>query len=679
MKANGQEPATTQGKVVDRFSALPERVGSQHSSDAFEMPFFCTRIVNKQIVDTLMNSLFPNVQRIGASERAALQKWVFGLTKAKRPTIQQFSEYITEKNWAAFLKHHMDATDVQKTFRDQPENVDKFSNFIRSAFDLFIQEDLLDKDVVIEFKNLNHLTVDMNIFTADGKDSLQKLDHREKDLQPHESYTSQNTASHASLGPINGEEDISNSDSLQENLSDRDQHINNYCSTNNKDCSSNSDSFQENFSYRSQHINDYRSINGEDDSSDSVSLQDWLESMASDMLSSSDQSTNTEEVELEIEGAKEFRQTIVDSGINFQALPGEYGPYFKNITEMLFFTWVTKHMTKQRTRVGRIIAIVSTSSGMKLKVQRLYYGSELPKIFATSASFTFTEQTYIELDEALKIEHALLLKFFPDSFNNLPNLHINRHHVQNARNFGMLANTSVGIKEMVHKIFKSSVSKMNCKNIEFDFIRRHNTLQTIRYLINGGMDSRFPHIGQGFQNFTMDPLLQPILSDWYITQNIQEEDMADTNTNITSHDDKIRNIKTRRRLSKSEIHKLSLPEKLDNNNQFTYDVISAYDIYMQKRAALIYRRVEFYHQISYTLLNKDGTFDTYMTLHSGNIVQMQEENGRSYAILKGIFIHKYNDGLVYSFVWVDWLQERSSLDPILHCPVYKIQAAENTR
>ncbi|CAG8791161.1 798_t:CDS:1, partial [Gigaspora rosea] len=149
--------------------------------------------------------------------------------------------------------------------------------------------------------------------------------------------------------------------------------------------------------------------------------------------------------------------------------------------------------------------------------------------------------------------------------------------------------------------------------------------------------------------------------------------------NITSHDDKIRNIKTRRRLSKSEIHKLSLPEKLDNNNQFTYDVISAYDIYMQKRAALIYRRVEFYYQISYTLLNDDGTFDTYMTLHSGNIVQMQEENGRSYAILKGIFTHKYNNGLVYSFVWVDWLQERSLLDPILYCPVYEIQAAENTR
>ncbi|CAG8454157.1 13002_t:CDS:2 [Racocetra fulgida] len=55
-------------------------------------------------------------------------------------------------------------------------------------------------------------------------------------------------------------------------------------------------------------------------------------------------------------------------------------------------------------------------------------------------------------------------------------------------------------------------------------------------------------------------------------------------------------------------------------------------------------RVEFYKQISYILLNDDGTFDKYMNLHSGDIVQIQEETGLSYAILKGIFTHKYNDG-----------------------------------
>lgn len=100
---------------------------------------------------------------------------------------------------------------------------------------------------------------------------------------------------------------------------------------------------------------------------------------------------------------------------------------------------------------------------------------------------------------------------------------------------------------------------------------------------------------------------------------------------------------------------------------------------MQKRAALIHRRVEFYEQINYTLLDDDGAFNSYMKLHSGDIVQIQEENGLSYARLKGIFTHKYNDGLVYAFIWVDWLRECSTLDPILHCPVYEMQTAENIR
>ena len=80
---------------------------------------------------------------------------------------------------------------------------------------------------------------------------------------------------------------------------------------------------------------------------------------------------------------------------------------------------------------------------------------------------------------------------------------------------------------MVYRLFKGSVPKMNRKNIEFDLIRRHNTLQTMRYLIDGGQDSRFSNVGQGFQHFVTDPLLQPILSDWYMTQDLQKEDITD--------------------------------------------------------------------------------------------------------------------------------------------------------
>ena len=124
-------------------------------------------------------------------------------------------------------------------------------------------------------------------------------------------------------------------------------------------------------------------------------------------------------------------------------------------------------------------------------------------------------------------------------------------------------------------------------------------------------------------------------------------------TNISSHNDRIRNIKARKHLSRDEIRKLALPVQLDGNLQFTYDIISAYDIYMQKTAALIYRRVEFYKQISYTLLDDDGKFNMDLDLHIGDVVQIQEENDISYAKIKALFTHKYNNGLVYAFIWVD--------------------------
>ncbi|CAG8765863.1 11671_t:CDS:2, partial [Dentiscutata heterogama] len=84
-------------------------------------------------------------------------------------------------------------------------------------------------------------------------------------------------------------------------------------------------------------------LSSESDTLNSTSDTDTLSS-TSDSLSSCDQLTIIEKIELQSEVRTESTQTIVDSGIDFQALPGEYGPYFKNFTEISFFTWVTKHM-----------------------------------------------------------------------------------------------------------------------------------------------------------------------------------------------------------------------------------------------------------------------------------------------------------------------------------------------
>ncbi|CAG8660048.1 1094_t:CDS:10, partial [Funneliformis mosseae] len=64
-------------------------------------------------------------------------------------------------------------------------------------------------------------------------------------------------------------------------------------------------------------------------------------------------------------------------------------------------------------------------------------------------------------------------------------------------------------------------------------------------------------------------------------------------------------IEILKRVLKSEIQQLALPVQLDNNSQFTHDLI--YD---------------------------NDRFDSHLDLHSNDVIQIQEENSISYAILK---------------------------------------------
>src|SRR6266480_3580535 len=52
-------------------------------------------------------------------------------------------------------------------------------------------------------------------------------------------------------------------------------------------------------------------------------------------------------------------------------------------------------------------------------------------------------------------------------------------------------------------------------------------------------------------------------------------------TNISSHDSRIINIKARKCLLKNELQESALPVQLNSDPQFAYDLLSAYDIYMQ--------------------------------------------------------------------------------------------------
>jgi hypothetical protein len=111
-------------------------------------------------------------------------------------------------------------------------------------------------------------------------------------------------------------------------------------------------------------------------------------------------------------------------------------------------------------------------------------------------------------------------------------MHINVHLAMHAKTYGTLINTQCGIKEMVHRIFKSMVPRTNRKNIELDLLKRYNTLFAIRHLIDSGIDRRLSRPSVGFANISSD--LGNLLTNWYITEDKKLNDEQELEENAGS-------------------------------------------------------------------------------------------------------------------------------------------------
>ncbi|CAG8740063.1 32416_t:CDS:2, partial [Racocetra persica] len=110
------------------------------------------------------------------------------------------------------------------------------------------------------------------------------------------------------------------------------------------------------------------------------------------------------------------------------------------------------------------------------------------KLLKLAFSTTMTNNTYKELHSLFEKERIGFLKIFSDIFENLPNVHINVYLPQHARTFATLVNTSVEVKEIVHRIYKNMVPHTNYKNIELDLLRRYNTSFALTHLFDEFFD-----------------------------------------------------------------------------------------------------------------------------------------------------------------------------------------------
>ncbi|PKB95722.1 hypothetical protein RhiirA5_473917 [Rhizophagus irregularis] len=257
--------------------------------------------------------------------------------------------------------------------------------------------------------------------------------------------------------------------------------------------------------------------------------------------------------------------------------------------------------------------------------------SNIIKCWATVAKYSqlafkisLTKNDYIELENYLNKERKALIEL-SDEFVDLPNLHANYHLLRHARTFSTLTNTAVGIKEMVHRIFKNIVPHTNFKNIELDLLKR-------------------------------------LFKDWFIMEN---SEMNNEKLEVCLQSSEFRNIVLRK------------PASIRNTNigintiSFHSDLALAYKSFGY-HASLINKACNFYEYVSYIQVVQNVEIQCH--LNKGDIVTIKEvDYGESYAVIKGIFKHQNNDGYYYPFIYVDWFEDTYKKHNKLDCPIFVLR------
>lgn len=280
---------------------------------------------------------------------------------------------------------------------------------------------------------------------------------------------------------------------------------------------------------------------------------------------------------------------------------------------------------------------------------------------------------------------------------NLPNLHVNVHLPDHARNYGTLVNAAVGVKEMVHRVFKGMVPHLNRKNVELDLTRRYNTQQALRHLADGGFDPRFVRKTSALQ--LTDSVISSIAGGWHVTEtegpaegSDDDEDNLDedgkehnehgcaspivyflvycTDTTRTAcHVTTVSNIRLHRQWTGKRATTAGWPTKLLNDHPLYLQLFRAYHR-QGSAAALVNRKLIFYDGVSYAV--RDRSEPGRVRVNVGDIVDVLEgREGVAYAEVMAIICHKANDGRCCAFFVLDWFTATS--ETILGCPIYKRQ------
>ncbi|UZO24845.1 uncharacterized protein OCT59_017139 [Rhizophagus irregularis] len=166
----------------------------------------------------------------------------------------------------------------------------------------------------------------------------------------------------------------------------------------------------------------------------------------------------------------------------------------------------------------------------------------------------------------------------------------------------MLQNLSINLLKVK---FTYYIPHINKKNVELDFIKRENTLQSLRYLIDCGLL---------YNNIQINGKIKSLFDRWYLTSQIySNEDIEEDQENyFTSSLSNYINIKVRGKWNKQKIH--------------------------------------FQKYLSFTIIDDDTIIEENIKLQAGDVVEIEGkednddiENEKWFARIQAIFVHRSND------------------------------------
>ncbi|GET51727.1 hypothetical protein GLOIN_2v1790377 [Rhizophagus irregularis DAOM 181602=DAOM 197198] len=138
--------------------------------------------------------------------------------------------------------------------------------------------------------------------------------------------------------------------------------------------------------------------------------------------------------------------------------------------------------------------------------------------------------------------------------------------------------------------------------------------------------------------------------------------------------DGVSDIQSNSTMNKLQEYRTGLVKTVSNEQELNEDID---DIGLN--SALVYSQMGWYELATYTIEESDGIFSK-VHLHIGDIVTIHKENnGECYAIIKGIFKYKGNNGKYYVFITIDWFDDTNRIHNVLKCPLYHIQSIQDMR